>query len=48
MVEGDTLVKEDGRVIILQVLGDCNGTFIEAEVVVEEYDLQQGIRRDLR
>ena len=32
MTEGDAPVKEDGRVIILEVLGDCNSTFIVAEV----------------
>jgi hypothetical protein len=37
MTEGDSAVKDDGRVIILEVLGDCNSTFIV--VVVEEDDL---------
>jgi len=42
MTVSDAPVKDDGRVMILEVLGDCNSTFIVVEVVVEE---EQEIRR---
>ena len=40
MTEADAPVKEDERVITLEVLGDCNSTFIVVDVVAEEDDLQ--------
>jgi len=36
MMEGNAVIKGDGSVITSEVFGDCNRTFIEAEVVVEE------------
>ena len=47
MTEADAPVKEDERVITLEVLGDCNSTFIAADVVVEEDELQWNSRYEV-